>query len=83
MSTFSNILRLCPTKNENHTEHLEPDVTFPCPHCSGNGWFWGTQGNETVKRPCRHCKGSGRFKAKIDILWEPDGSDSSIDDEGG
>lgn len=78
MSSFSNILRLFPTISENHTEHLEPDVLFPCPFCSGNGWHWHTEVNERIKKPCTHCKGSGKLKAKISVLWEPAGSPISI-----
>lgn len=71
MSNFSNILRLYPTVTESHKEELAPDVTFPCPYCSGNGWHWASDGSERYKNPCRHCKGSGKMKAKVTILWEP------------
>jgi hypothetical protein len=83
MSSFSNILRLYPTKCENHTEHLSPDVTFPCPYCSGNGWHWNLWEGEPVKKPCLHCGASGKLKAKITVQWEPAGSSISIFKEDG
>lgn len=82
MSNFSNILRLYPPLADSHTEHLQPDVTFPCPHCSGNGWHWRRLENETYKHPCRHCNGSGKLKAKVIIDWEPGGEPVPIFDKG-
>lgn len=73
MSSFSNIIRLFPTTTDNHTETLEPDVTFPCPYCSGNGWHWNYSERETVKAICKNCNGSGRLKAKVTIHWGPAG----------
>ena len=73
MSNFSNILRLYPEKTDGNIEHIEPDVTFPCPFCAGNGWRWNHSGREREKDLCTHCNGSGRLKAKIDIQWEPGG----------
>ena len=74
MSNFSNILRLYPTVTTEQVEHLEPDVTFPCPHCSGNGWNWSLLEGDPIKKICSHCNGSGRLKAKVTIHWEPVGS---------
>lgn len=74
MSSFSNILRLFPEATHSQAEHLEPDVTFPCPYCSGNGWHWDNITAESEKKLCSHCNGSGRLKAKITIQWEPVGS---------
>lgn len=81
MSNFSNILRLYPTVTTEQVEHLEPDVTFPCPYCSGNGWHWSNWANtngESIKEICTHCNGSGRLKAKVTIHWEPVGPPISI-----
>lgn len=83
MSSFSNILRLWPIISDTHTEHLSPDVTFPCPYCSGNGWHWSHLEGEAEKKPCPHCKGSGRVKPKVTVSWEPSGSSISIFKEGG
>ena len=71
MSSFSNILRLYPTLSETHTEELTPDVIFPCPFCSGNGWHWATDGIERYKKPCKHCMGTGKLKAKVTVHWSP------------
>lgn len=81
MSTFSNIIRLCPIISETHTEYLSPDVTFPCPYCSGNGWHWSRLEGDARKKPCPHCCGSGRVKPKVTITWEPVGSPISIFNE--
>lgn len=71
MSNFSNILRLFPTLSENHKEVLNPDVLFPCPFCSGNGWHWANLEGESYKKPCSHCNGTGKLKANITIQWSP------------
>lgn len=73
MSSFSNILRLFPVANEKMKEEIVPDVTFPCPFCFGNGYYWRKVAYDSEKHPCPHCKGTGKLKAKVIVQWSPTG----------
>lgn len=42
-----------------------------CGYCHGNGFFWGEQQRERVKKDCPVCKGSGKLDAVITIEWKP------------
>ena len=77
MSIFSNILKLYPERSLSHMEHIHPDVTFPCPQCSGNGWHWKRDGMDTFKEACKFCKGSGRVRPEVTVHWVPTGEPNS------
>ena len=40
-----------------------------CSYCHGNGWYWGFDGREAVRRDCPVCEGSGELDALITIQW--------------
>ncbi len=42
-----------------------------CRYCHGNGFFWGEQQRECVKKNCPVCNGSGKLDAVITIEWKP------------
>lgn len=41
-----------------------------CRYCHGNGFFWGEQLRERVKKNCPVCNGSGKLDAVITIEWK-------------
>jgi len=48
-----------------------------CPHCHGNGWFWGIGDDGlSCKVPCTVCEGSGLLDASVRVVWRPRGSKS-------
>ena len=70
MSETRNILTLIPPK-EVASENLV-GVAQICPHCGGDGWFWGENPvtTESEKMQCTYCKGTGQIVPYVHIRWD-------------
>ena len=71
MSRVNRMVELKPQMNGNTRETLV-SVGHRCENCSGNGWFWGTDGEgKGMKVTCPVCKGKAELDAVVYIVWKP------------
>ena len=73
MSAKSDIIKITPSEFVG-VGNMEETITSNghlCGYCHGNGFFWGEQLREYVKKNCPVCNGSGKLDAVITIEWKP------------
>ena len=73
MSAKSDIIKITPSECVG-VGNMKETITSNghlCGYCHGNGFFWGEQLREYVKKNCPVCNGSGKLDAVITIEWKP------------
>lgn len=73
MSVKSDIIKVIPSEfiGAGNMKETIASNGHSCGYCHGNGFFWGEQQRERVKKNCPVCNGSGKLDAVITIEWKP------------
>lgn len=73
MSTKYAIIKIIPSEfiGAGNMKETITSNGHSCEYCQGNGFFWGEQQRERVKKDCPVCNGSGILDAVITIEWKP------------